>query len=63
MCLLWDAGSNANIDTMATVGGFLIESNCRQILTGGAQCELWHDLVDKGLVWKCVDNPEIEQLS
>ena len=49
-CLLWDHRGDWPADAQAQLAKSLIESNCRYVVCGGLQSEVWHDQVDEAFV-------------
>ena len=56
-CLIWDHGSRLSSEERFEFVKKLLAAGCRYFVCGGAECELWHDIVDEEWVSQHFDDP------
>ena len=54
VCLIW-ATCQTSLGLKWELASRLITSGCRYIVSGGAECEIWHDVSDEAYVYLTLD--------
>lgn len=57
-CLIWDHGSSLPTEERSNFAKKLLAAGCRYFVCGGAECKLWHDIVDEEWVSQHLNDPD-----